>query len=164
MQFQIDPAKIFLIDAPASCPMPKPKPSTQTTGFMLVNKDGANIRTYDAKKPAQAAIKAYYSYLRAHKQNWTQKLLDSAKHEHQLRAHLKSHDREHKMDSILAMTRAPPGIVRLRKLGDNKVRTYIVRYEPDLAPNKHQIDRGIFKTAVAQLWTGPEPVEALQIS
>lgn len=131
---------------------------------MLVNKEGTNIRTYDAKKPAQAAIKAYYAYLRTHKQEWKQKLIESAKTEHQLRSHLKTLDREHKMESILAMTRAPPGIVRLRKLGDNKVRTYLVRYEPDLAPNTHQIDKGIFKTAIAQLWTSAEPAEALQIS
>jgi hypothetical protein len=160
MQVTIDPSLILLLKEPAACSINPKVPKPKTTGYMLVTKEGTNLRTYEAKKPSLAAIKAYYSYLRAHKSAWTTPLIDSPKIAEQIRSHVKS---ETVMTKIMSQTRAPPGVVLLRKLGENKVRKYLVRYEPDLAPNKHQIEKGIFKVAVAQVWEGRDPDDAIHI-
>jgi hypothetical protein len=162
MQFTIDPKHITLMGSASACELAGGE--TKKSVYMLVSAEGTNIRTYEAKKPAQAAIKAYYAFLRSHKQVWTQPLLENPRIAETLRSHLKSIEREHVMHKMESATRAPPGIVRLRKTGENKIRTYLVKYEPDLTPNRHQVDKGIFKTAVAQQWTLPIPTSALQIS
>ena len=163
MQFAIDPKHITLMGSASACELSGGESKAKSV-FMLVTEEGTNIRTYEAKKPAQAAIKAYYAFLRSHKQAWSQPLLENPRIAETLRSHLKTIEREHVMHQLERATRAPPGIVRLRKIGENKIRTYLVKYEPDLTPNKHQVDKGIFKTAVAQQWTLPIPSGVLQIS
>lgn len=142
-------------------------PATRTSSsqdiFMLVDEDGNSLpsvksekiipyRVYYAKKPSLAAVKAYYSHIRSLKPE--QEPMDAgniADIEREARKVVSDENLIHAyMQKVLNAKSEPSSYIRLRRPDENKVRTYFVGYERVLKPNKHEIEKGIVKVAVAK--------------
>jgi hypothetical protein len=114
---------------------------------MLVDVNGKliNSKKYVASKPSKAALKVYYSYMRAHKSPQKENLFKQGM--------IVSTNDEKYMDALCQVKQCPELIVRLVKVSENsssaKMYSYLVKYECNLNPNKHEIDHCIVKVAVA---------------
>lgn len=136
-------------------------PATRTSSpqevFMLVDEggfpimSGENYKLYYAKKPAFAAVKAFYAFNRNEKNT---NLLPMSQFFDDIEEHVKRVTDEVSskvyMDKVKAAKSEPPAMINIRRPEENKVRKYIVSYERVSKPNKHEIEKGIVKVAVAK--------------
>jgi hypothetical protein len=143
---------------------PATRASSSQDMFMLVDENGDPMpsvksekavpyRVYYAKKPSLAAVKAYYALIRSTKPQ--QMPMSSSNIEEIEKEALKIEADDTVVQSYMQKVRQaksePPSYIRLRRPDENKVRTYFVAYERVLKPNKHEIDKGIVKVAVAKI-------------
>jgi hypothetical protein len=143
-------------------------PATRTSSsqdlFMLVDEEGDPLpsaksektipyRVYYAKKPSLAAVKAYYAQIRSLKPE--QQMMDSSdvnSIEAEAKKVVSDGDLIDKyMHKVRSAMTEPSSYIRLRRPDENKVRTYFVGYERVMKPNKHEIEKGIIKVAVAKI-------------
>ena len=118
MQIRIPPVRITLHGIKEEeCDIPKKKSEKQT--FILAGGE----KTYEAQKPFQAALKAFY-----------------AKHTSQ---------NDYKKDLSNLEKQILRNNIELQKTNKNKVYRYNVRYVCNLNPNKHELEHCITRKAVA---------------
>ena len=124
--------------------------SEQHKNFVCEN----NNIIYKAHKPQLAAIKAYYGMLRScDREN---KILSKFSDE-EYKLAIQNVSSSHKNDEnirnhIVKINNAmkePGMLIELRKQGSNKVYKYFVEYQLIQSPNKHEMEKGIVKRAVA---------------
>jgi hypothetical protein len=128
---------VFLLVDEFGNPLPKTK-SERSTSY----------RTYHAKKPCLAAIKAYYALIRSTKPKsklLPEKGIDEIE-KHALNV-ASEEDVKHYMDKVRQARAEPPAIIRLRRPDKNKIYEYIVSYKRVLKPNAHEIKKGITKVS-----------------
>lgn len=166
MKFQINPSRIKLIDS-TECLLVSPKKSSRQTisggafttqdTFLLVDSKGntmqnkdKTLKTYNAKKPSLAAVKAYYSLVRGN--DFPTTLMDSTNihliREEALKIASKV-DVDIYMEKVKHSRCEPPSVIYLRRPDSNKIMKYVVQYNRVLKPNKHEIEIGITKVAHA---------------
>lgn len=108
---------------------------SKKTKYILLKTNGEKLSSnhvYEANRPAAAALKAYFALSRKAKHLWTQKEIDKSSEYYNL---------------LEKQLFAPPGIITLRKIDNMKILQYKVEYEPNYKPNKHEIEKQIFKKA-----------------
>jgi len=140
-------------------------PATRTSApqdiFLLVDSQGMPfqaskseknlpIKTYYAKKPSLAAIKAYYAYVRS--QNLEKHKMDN----HGLdliESNVTNVASRFEIDAYMKKVRntyaEPDLVLYLRRPESNRVMKYLVGYERVSNPNRHEIMHGITKVAKA---------------
>jgi hypothetical protein len=109
-------------------------------------------KVYYAKKPSLAATKAYYALVRSQKPSKEPMPLTGLS---EIEAHVASISTPEQtrvyMSKVKQAAVEPSAFVYLRRPEENKIRSYFVGYERVLKPNKHEVDKGIVKVAVAHV-------------
>ena len=106
--------------------------------YILLKTDGSSFSTnhvYESIRPAAAAVKAYLGLSKKTKHLW--------------KKYEGSFEESKYMDLIKKELFAPPAVITLRKVDSLKIVRYIVEYKPIYEPNALEIEKGIFKKAVA---------------
>lgn len=113
------------------------------------------FRVYYAAKPCLAAVKAYYAQVRSQRQGKEEAELMSAQNLESIEAEARSVASAEAVERYMALARSarsePSTVIRLRRPDETKVRTYLVGYARVLRPNKHEVEKGIVKVAIAKL-------------
>lgn len=118
--------------------------------FVLTKKDGTKLNdmyVYEASRPAGAAIKAYFAFSRKIKNLWTKKQIDPNSEYY---------------NELKELTFAPPALISLRKSTTMKVVHYLVHYEPNYTPNKHEINKKIYKVPIVEKISNLKLIENLK--
>ena len=154
MHFYVPPSRIKLLDNfNEGC---KLKNVVNNDIFLLVDKEGKIIvpeKSYKAKKPCLAAIKAYYSYIRSFETKKIKQRYELDKDEmNALTLKIKDKDALQKYVEIMCNSNSSddePVVVRLIKSNGKKIYNYLVNYHYNLNPNNHEIKHCITKLAKA---------------
>jgi hypothetical protein len=115
-------------------------------------KDNREYKKYEAHKPYQAAIKAYYGLLRSKKPvpstppspeeiRFVIELVSKT---------LSVEDATVYASKLKSAMIEMPALINLRRIDDSKVKSYVCYYELIRNPNKHEISKGIVKVAKAE--------------
>ena len=144
MQIRIPPVRITLHGIKEEeCDIPKKKSEKQT--FILAGGE----KTYEAQKPFQAALKAFYA--KHTSQNDYKKDLSNLEKQI-LRNNIDHFDNKlvnKYMEAMENTMESNNEIIELQKTNKNKVYRYNVRYVCNLNPNKHELEHCITRKAVA---------------
>lgn len=110
------------------------KKSKQKYVLMEINgKKVKETQIYESSRPANAALKAYYAYSRTTKPLWKKmEIPKTSEYYHILK------------DELFA----PPATITIRKADSMKTMSYNAYYVPNTHPNKHELEKGIFKKSV----------------
>lgn len=151
MQIRIPPVRITLHGIKVEeCDIKEKLRGGGKQTFILV---GGENKTYEAKKPHQAALKAFYAISRFNKKHdYKKELSDLEKKmvDNNI-GHLNSKLTTKYMDALLNNTMESEGeVIELQKTNKNKVYRYNVKYECNLNPNKHELEHCITRKAVAK--------------
>jgi len=144
MQIRIPPVRITLHGIKVEeCDIPK---KNEKQIFILAGGE----KTYEAQKPYQAALKAFYAKNRL-QQNTTQIQLSDLEKQilHNNLVHQNQNLVQKYMEAMENTMTSNSEIIELQKSNKNKVYRYNVKYVCNLNPNKHELQHCITRKAVA---------------
>jgi hypothetical protein len=169
MKIDLPRSRFHLKSTPHSCKIPTkaleggglPDPlraSPHKNVYLVIGKDGFPVKEkgeykkYEAQKPYQAAIKAYYGLLRSKKpvqstepaQSEVQRIINV------LSASISPPEMALYEAKLKSARIELPALIHLRRTDDSKVRSYVCFYELIEHPNKHEMSKGIVKVAKAE--------------
>ena len=153
--------EVFSADGLSGGALPHQSPlraSSDKNVYVVIGSDGFPVKEhreykkYEAHKPYQAAIKAYYGLLRSKRPVTStepspqeiQRILDVVSRV------LTPAETAAYANKLRSAKLEMPALINLRRIDDSKVKSYVCFYELIDKPNKHEISKGIVKVAKAE--------------
>jgi hypothetical protein len=149
MKVTVPPSRIRLLEN-SECELELFGGATQKKLFLSIN--NGEDKSYHATRPSLAALKAYYAHVRATKPQSTP-IHDSNTVLEGIESETRKVAGPEQVAAYMELVRharaEPPKRIYLRRPHDNRVLTYDVGYQRVRKPNKHEVEKGIVKVAVA---------------
>ena len=118
-------------------------------GTPIQSSDKTTLKSYFAKKPSLAAVKAFYSIIRANDFSTTLMGGNIDTIQEEALKYLPKQEVIKYMEKVKHSRSEPPATIYLRRPTSNKILHYTVQYQRVLKPNRHEIEKGITKVAHA---------------